>query len=223
MQVGGIYSHKQGEEFIRARHGKELAEVIAAIEQIEAPACLRKQSKEKTKPPLLFSPEDLNVACKANFCRLGWTKEAPHSRKGYVEPRISLGGGEFREMDGIKNMVGLEVQFGKYVFMGYDIVSKMPIFANRGLIECGIEVVVMASMIRNMSTGVSSFTEIVMDMHERGVADLDVPTLVIGIECTPDEITRCEEKRMRFRTNAAEMIAAGEVSTGRKGTGPGPK
>ena len=204
MQVGAMYSHKGGEEFIRARHDKELAEVVAAIEAIDAPFCLRKQSAEKTKPPLLFSPEDLNEACKRDFCRLGWTKEAPRSKKGYKEPRISYGGREFRGMDGIKNKVGLEIQFGKYAFMGYDIFSKMPIFAKRGLIECGIEVVVMATMIRNMSTGVSSFSQIVMDMRERGVADVDIPTLVIGIECTPDELSRCQEKRLRFTTHAAE-------------------
>jgi hypothetical protein len=51
----------------------------------------------------------------------------------------------FRAMDGVKDGVGLEIQSGKYAFMGYDILSKMPIFAARGTIDCGIEVVPMKS------------------------------------------------------------------------------
>ncbi len=64
--------------------------------------------------------------------------------------------------------------------MGYDIFSKMPNFAKRGLIECGIEVVVTKEMIPDMSTGVSAFDQIVADMKERGVADLDLPALYGG-------------------------------------------
>ena len=127
------------------------------------------------------------------------------------------GGAEFREMDGIKNRVGLEVQFGKYAFMGYDIFSKMPIFAKRGLIDCGIELVVMPSIIKNMSTGVSSFAQIVMDMKARGVADIDIPTLVLGFECTPSEWVEVE--RIRKLHKDGKEIALRQM----KGNRPGPK
>jgi hypothetical protein len=90
-------------------------------------------------------------------------------------------------MDGLKNRVGLEIQFGKYAFMGYDIFSKMPIFAKNNLIDCGIEVVAMPSLLKYMSTGVSSFNQIVMDMEARGVADIDIPTLIVGVDCTDEE------------------------------------
>jgi hypothetical protein len=126
-------------------------------------------------------------------------------------------------MDGIKNRVGLEIQFGKYAFMGYDIFSKMPIFAKRNLIECGIEVVAMPDVVRQMSTGVSSFNQIVMDMGERGEADIDIPTLIIGIGLTEAEEEGCRIKRQRFASERERMIAAGEVSPSRKGAPPGPK
>jgi hypothetical protein len=218
-----MYSHKGGEEFISKNRPEELSEIIMAIESLDGEECLTKISSEKTKPPLIFSPVDFNNRMKMFLCPLGWTEATPKSSKGFKEPRIYFGTREFREMDGIKNKVGLEIQFGKYAFMGYDIFSKMPIFAKHGLIDCGIEVVVMPSMIRHMSTGVSSFAQICMDMDQRGEADLDLPTLIIGFECSKEEWTRVNEKRERFKTHSDEMIANGEVSTGRKGAKPGPK
>ncbi|MBX9788452.1 MAG: hypothetical protein K2Y37_06015 [Pirellulales bacterium] len=225
MRVVDVYSHKGGEAFIRQRHGAELAEVYKAVEATSAAACLRKLSKEKTKPPLIFHPESLNLAIKSYLTKLGWTEPAPKSKKGFREPRINLGQREFREMDGIKNKVGLEVQFGKYAFMGYDIFSKMPIFANRGLIECGIEIVAIQSMLRDMSTGVSSFSQIVMDMGARGEADVDIPTLILGIGPTDREQRACARKRRRFAdaTERERMLQAGEIARGRQGALPGPK
>lgn len=99
-------------------------------------------------------------------------------------------------MDGVKNGVGLEIQFGKYAFMGYDILSK-PIFAAKGMIDCGIEVVSMKSLSTGklsetvlveeatgyrMSTGVSFFEQIKADLEARGAADLDIPVLILGID-----------------------------------------
>jgi hypothetical protein len=223
MLIRDIYSHKGGEEFITQKHPKELREIIDAVANIDAIKALCKKTDEKTKPPLLFSPEALNEYLKKYLCEFGWTEKAPDSGKGFKEPRIYLGEREFREMDGIKNKVGLEIQFGKYAFMGYDIFSKMPIFNKQGLIECGIELVAMPSIVKNMSTGVSSFNQIVMDMKARGVADLDIPTIIVGIDCDEDEWLKVEDKRKRYKENPEELIANGEVRTGRQGAKPGPK
>jgi len=224
MKITGIYGHKDGQNYLERRHPDELSEVISVTESLNPAVALTKQSSEKTKPPLLFSPVDMNDFLKTTLSPRGWTEPAPNSKKGFREPRIYLEGGrEFREMDGIKNKVGLEIQFGKYAFMGYDIFSKMVIFSKRNLIDCGIELVVMPSMISNMSTGVSSFTQIVMDMRARGEADLDIPTLILGMEPTTEEWEEVEDKRDRFRKNKAELIANGEVSSGREGAKPGPK
>jgi hypothetical protein len=225
MQVGELYSHKGGLEFIQQYYPSELEEVFSAIRQVRAVDVLTKRSEEKTKPPLLFSPEAMNLTMKLFLSRLGWTEFAPNSKKGFREPRIYLGDGgrEFREMDGIKNKVGLEIQFGKYAFMGYDIFSKMPIFSRWGLITCGIEVVAMPTLIPNMSTGVSSFNQIVMDMQARGVADLDIPTLIIGIDCSELGWRDVQNKRLAYQLNPEAMIADGQVSAGRNGAKPGPK
>ncbi len=44
-------------------------------------------------------------------------------------------------MDFVKDGLGVEVQFGKYSFMVYNVCAKMTIFRNLGFIECGIEIV----------------------------------------------------------------------------------
>lgn len=96
---------------------------------LDATSCLTKESKEKTmKGKLLFSPRDMNDAIKTALYKKDWTQKADGKKKQYAEPRHAFGHGRFREMDGIKNRVGLEIQFGKYAFMGYDIFSKMIIF-----------------------------------------------------------------------------------------------
>lgn len=224
MRIAQSYSHKGGEAFIAKYHAKELKEIGDAIANIDAIASLSKKSDEKTKENLLFSPVSLNDYLKNYLCNLGWTEKAPGTGKGFKEPRISMGdSGEFREMDGIKNKVGLEIQFGKYAFMGYDILSKMPIFAKRGLIECGIELVAMPSIVKNMSTGVSSFNQIVADLKERGHADLDIPTLIIGIDCDEEEWKLVAEKRKRFAANPRSLLENGEVLGARNGAKPGPK
>jgi hypothetical protein len=224
MFIAEMYSHKNGEAFINERYSAEFQEIKDAIANIDAIASLSKKSDEKTKASLLFSPVTLNEYLKKYLCELGWTEKVPGSGKGFREPRISMGaGGEFREMDGIKNKVGLEIQFGKYAFMAYDILSKMPIFHKRGLIECGIELVAMPSIVKNMSTGVSSFTQIVSELKERGHADLDIPTLIIGIDCDKDEWNKVAEKRERFLSNPADLHLSGEVRGARNGSKPGPK
>jgi len=187
MFIKDIYSHKDGEKFIRDNHPKELDDIFEAVASLDVREVFSKSSLEVNKPSIVFSPIAINKGLKNFLCDRGWTRRTDVGRKGFVEPRLKLSHKEFRELDGLKNKVGLEVQFGKYSFMAYDIFTKMPIFANRGLIDCGIEIVASAKMIKYMSTGVGSYTQIVTDMRERGVADIDIPTIVIGLDCTNKE------------------------------------
>ena len=57
----------------------------------------------------------------------------------------------------------------------------MTIFHNEGLIN-GIEIVPVKSFADEMSTGVSYFEQFVWDLEKRGVADIDIPVLIYGID-----------------------------------------
>ena len=126
MKITNTYSFKKGEAFIKKNHPKELRDILNAIKKLDAVSCLTKESREKTmKGRLLFSPLDMNDNLKLRLHNKGWTEKAEGKKKKFKEPRHAFGKNRFREMDGIKNKVGLEIQFGKYAFMGYDIFSKM--------------------------------------------------------------------------------------------------
>jgi len=88
----------------------------------------------------------------------------------------------FREIDMVKNKVGVEVQFGKYAFMVYNVAAKMTIFNKQNIIDCGIEIVPMLSLAREMSTGVSYFEQMKTDLEYRGVSNIDIPVLIMGVD-----------------------------------------
>lgn len=103
---------------------------------------------------------------------------------GYYTPDYALKAsirGAFREMDFVKNRVGVEVQFGKYAFMVYNVCAKMTIFHNQGLIDVGVEIVPLKELAQEMSSGVSYFEQFVWDLEHRGVADIDIPVLILGV------------------------------------------
>lgn len=223
MKIVNTYSFKNGEDFVKRKHADELSEVIKAIELLDATICLTKESKEKTmKGKLLFSPTDMNNFLKLSLHALNWTEQANGKRKKYVEPRHAFGNGRFREMDGIKNKVGLEIQFGKYAFMGYDIFSKMIIFRNLKYIECGIEIVPGHELVKEMSTGVSSFEQLLVDFEYRGESNIDIPVFVISVGLTEEEKTKTQDLQALFKSDKNEAL---KIIRLRKyhGSKPGPK
>lgn len=84
-------------------------------------------------------------------------------------------------MDFVKNRVGVEVQFGKYAFMVYNVCAKMTIFRNEGVIDVGIEIVPLKELALEMSSGVSYFEQFVWDLEHRGVSNIDIPVLILGV------------------------------------------
>lgn len=88
----------------------------------------------------------------------------------------------YREIDFLKERLGVEIQFGKYAFMVYNVCAKMTIFRNLDYIDAGIEIVPVKSFADDMSTGVSYFEQFVWDLEQRGVADIDIPVLIFSID-----------------------------------------
>ena len=81
-----------------------------------------------------------------------------------------------------ENGLGVEVQFGKYAFMVYNVCAKMTIFHKLGHIDCGVEIVPVKSFADEMSSGVSYFEQFVWDLEQRGKSDIDIPVLIYGID-----------------------------------------
>ena len=187
MIVGGIYSFNNGREIIEARFKAELAEVLAVIRKVNSADHKIKSSREKTMiGRRLFSPRALNAAFKAEFRAFGWESRRVHcdySTEHYTDAYqpSSAAVGAFREIDFVKNRVGVEVQFGKYAFMVYNVCAKMTIFHNLDVIDVGIEIVPIKAFADEMSTGVSYFEQFIWDLKQRGVSNIDIPVLILGI------------------------------------------
>ena len=188
MIIAGKYSFNGGAEAIEQHYPQLLREIEAVIGAIDASICRTKTSKEKTMTgKLLYSPKELNKLFKAQFGARDW-----HNKKvecvyptEFYTPEYTAHhptNGAFRDMDFVKGDVGIEVQFGKYSFMVYNVCAKMTIFSKMGFIKVGVEIVPIKSLADEMSTGVSYFEQIVWDLNHRGVSDIDVPVLIIGIE-----------------------------------------
>jgi len=58
----------------------------------------------------------------------------------------------------------------------------MTIFHKRGFIDSGIEIVPVKTLAREMSSGISYFEQFVWDLEERGVSNIDIPVLILGID-----------------------------------------
>lgn len=188
MRIAGIYSFNDGEKVVNAKYADLRKEVERAIRKIDASTCKTKESEEKTMTgDMLYSPVALNEAFKAQLGPLDWKSvrvkcENPTEFyvKGYAPKKLRKGA--FREMDFVKRKLGVEVQFGKYSFMVYNVAAKMTIFRNLGHIDTGIEVVPVKAMADEMSSGVSYFEQFVWDLEKRGKADIDIPVLIYGID-----------------------------------------
>lgn len=187
MKIVGVYSFNGGENAVKKRYANELDEVKNILTRIDAGNYKTKTSKEKTmRDKILYSPRSLNKVISDGFLELGWEKKrvfcnypTQYYTEGYESPRVSRGA--FREMDFIKNNLGVEVQFGKYSFMVYNVCAKMTIFHNMGFIDVGIEIVPVKELADDMSSGVSYFEQFVWDLEQRGVSDIDIPVLILGV------------------------------------------
>lgn len=183
MKVASTYSHKGGHDYLKEHFSSELSEIYQAIGKVDASQAVTKISKEKTMPgQKLYSPIQLNKLFKTEFHQLGWinSKMTVKTTVEFDQGPVTHTG--FRDMDFVKNKLGVEVQFGKYAFMVYNVAAKMTIFHRQKVIDAGVEIVPVKKMADRMSTGVSFFEQFKTDLEMRGIADIDIPVLIIGIQ-----------------------------------------
>ena len=187
MIIAAEYSFNDGDS-IKDSHSNLLNEVGTIIASVDATQCKTKKSEELTMAgKSLYSPRDLNDAFAAGFGAKGWEKKRVNCEyptdyycQGYSLKQINQTA--YREMGFMKAQLGVEIQFGKDTFMVNNVCAQMTIFHNLGYIEKGIEIVPIKSFADEISTGVAYFEQFVWDLEQRGVADIDIPVLIYGID-----------------------------------------
>lgn len=203
MKIAQKYSHLNGEEYLIVHHNKLYEEIKYVISNIDVNQFRTKVSKEKTKKGnKLFSPIDLNKAFDKQFSKLGWSESrysyyitlnrdlmeksiamAPKDQKQFL-----IDNGEdapiysYNQTDFVKEKIAVEVQFGKYSFVAYDLFVKHMLFFSGGVINVGIEVLPTKKMQSEMSSGVAYYEGEVYNVMRQGRTSPPVPLLILGIE-----------------------------------------
>jgi hypothetical protein len=179
MKIVYEYSHLGGSEILQVRYPQITKEIYQIVEKIQAKRS--KISKEKTmKGKMLFSPKEMNHQFKEAFTNIGFRE----MRDTYT---ISIPGsgvqisGAFKQIDFVKEQVLVEVQFGKYAFMFYDM-AKFQYFFNENKADVGVEIVPCHALHKQMSTGVSYGEQLVYDIERLKRHFPAVPVKVILID-----------------------------------------
>lgn len=97
--------------------------------------------------------------------------------QGVKEPISS-----YKQTDFVKEQVAIEVQFGKYAFVAFDLFVKHLLFYSGGVINLGIEILPTKNMQSQMSSGVTYYEGEVYNVLRHGRNNPPVPLLIIGIE-----------------------------------------
>src|SRR5207237_7647643 len=87
----------------------------------------------------------------------------------------------YNQTDFVKNRVAIEVQFGKYSFIAYDLFVKHLAFYVGDKIDCGIEILPMKSMQLVMSSGPGYYEGALYDLVRQGRGVPGVPLVLVGV------------------------------------------
>lgn len=202
MRIVETYSHLNGLEFLLVHKRTLWREIQSVIADVGANTCQTKVSKEKTmKGKLLYSPIDMNAAFKRLLRKKSWDE----SRVSYwvtrseklIRKTLTMSAAEqkreieaagetpifsYNQTDFVKDRVAVEVQFGKYSFVAYDLFVKHLAFYVGDRIDVGIEILPMKSLQSQMSSGVAYYEGEFYNVVRQGRGVPAVPLVLLGIE-----------------------------------------
>ena len=152
------------------------------------------------KGRLLYSPIDMN----AHFKKLLRAKHWQESRVSYwvtkseklIRKTLTMSSEEqkkeiekagetpiysYNQTDFVKHRVAVEVQFGKYSFVAYDLFVKHLAFYIGNHIDVGIEILPMKALQAQMSSGVAYYEGEFYNVVRQGRGVPAVPLVMVGI------------------------------------------
>ncbi len=179
MRVVYEYSHLGGAEILQVHYANHLQEIYDVVGKVSA--ARTKVSKEKTMVGRdLYSPKDMNSQFAAAFKARGYHELRETFTIKLPNYGVSVPGA-FKQIDFVKDKVLVEVQFGKYAFMFYDM-AKFQYFFNENKADVGIEIVPCHALHKQMSTGVSYGEQLVYDIERLKRHFPAVPVKVILVD-----------------------------------------
>jgi hypothetical protein len=174
MTIVETYSHLNGLEYLLVHKQQLWNEIRKVIGRVNAHGCKTKVSKEKTKQgALLYSPIQMNACFRELLRDADWEESrvsywvtksvklirqtvplSPEAQKQEIVAAGEIPIFSYNQTDFVKDRVAIEVQFGKYAFVAYDLFVKHLAFYVGDKIDVGIEILPMKSLQSQMSSGV---------------------------------------------------------------------
>ncbi len=149
---------------------------------------------------VLYAPIDMNKKMKDQFEIANWeerrtnywvTEDArlirktmhmtPDEQKRVIEEANQTPFRSYNQTDFVKERVAVEVQFGKYSFVAYDLFVKHMAFFVGDIIDVGVEILPMKELQSNMSSGPSYFERELYNLIREGRGVPAVPLILVGV------------------------------------------
>lgn len=202
MEITKKHSHLNGEEWLLVHEKDAYQEILDVIASIDAERCRTKVSKERRMAgKLLYSPGDLNREFDIYFSQQGWEStrysyyvahdiqqmEAMvhmtlEEQKRYLLEQNAEPIYSYNQTDHVKNRIAVEVQFGKYSFVAYDLFVKHLAFYTGRIINVGIEILPTKAMQSQMSSGIAYYEGELHNILRHGRNNPPVPLVLLGLE-----------------------------------------
>lgn len=105
----------------------------------------------------------------------------PKEQKEKIEQSGSEALYSYNQTDFVKERVAVEVQFGKYPFVAFDLFVKHMAFFVGDVIDLGVEILPMKELQANMSSGPSYYEGELYNLIREGRGVPAVPLVLIGV------------------------------------------
>lgn len=201
MKIVETYSHLNGLEYLLVHRPDLWEEVKQVVAAIDAASCKTKISKEiRMHGQLKYSPIEMNKAFSSLLNDKEWSESRvsywvtrneklirntmtlpPNEQKLQIEQAGEQPIFSYNQTDFVKDRVAIEVQFGKYAFVAYDLFVKHLAFYVRDQIDVGIEILPMKSLQAEMSSGPGYYEGELYNVIRNGRGVPSVPLVMIGV------------------------------------------
>lgn len=201
MRIVETYSHLNGYEFLRFRKPALWDEIEASVAAVDAAALPKKISREQgMEGRELFAPKEMNAAVGTQFRTRGWTETRTSywvtddvqlirrtmalgraAQKAEIEAAGKVPIASYNQTDFVKDRVAVEVQFGKYAFVAYDLFVKHMAFFVGDVIDLGVEILPMKELQAKMSSGPGYYEGELYNLIRQGRGIPAVPLILLGV------------------------------------------
>lgn len=202
MKLANLYSHLNGYEYMLVHRKEQWEQICSAISSINANDFTKISKAKKTKGRKFYDQKGINKQFETIFSTYNWksvrrpyyvTNDIPTTKiianigdmkeqKRVIESKGHLALKTYNQVDFVKDRIAIEIQFGKYFSVAYDLHVKHTFFFLRNDIDVGIEIIPTKNWSRYMDSGVPWFENEVANVIREGRSNPTVPIVMIGIE-----------------------------------------